>query len=123
VIDCERPHSQNRIWFVIDPRTLRDELEHQHRRALHEIHTRAEHAFETFLNDVARELDACRSLEDVRDLFRPEAHDLEELAAVRVLTRRDEIFAPGIYATALMRAVETELASVVANTMRFVSSR
>ena len=54
--------------------TIRDELEHRHRLALREIHGLVEHAFAEFLHDIGRELDGCRSLTQVRELFRPEIH-------------------------------------------------
>jgi hypothetical protein len=106
---------------VIDLRTLRDELEHQHHFVLREVHALAERAFKDFLRDVARELDGCRSLAQMRELFRPEVHDLEELAEARVLQRRDEIFMPGVHATALIRAIEIELARVVTDSIRILS--
>ena len=54
--------------------TIRDELEHRHRLALREIHGLVERAFAEFLHDIGRELDGCRSLTQVRELFRPEIH-------------------------------------------------
>jgi hypothetical protein len=82
-----------------------------------------EHAFAEFLHDIGRELDGCRSLTQVRELFRPEIHDLEALAEARVLQRGDEIFMPGIHATALVKAIDVELARVTADVMRAFSYR
>ena len=108
---------------MIDLHRFRDELEHRHLLAVCEIHGLAERAFAQFLHDVGRELDGCRSLTQVRELFRPEIHDLEALAQARVLQRRDEIFMPGIHATALVKVIEVELARVTADVMRgFVST-
>ena len=54
--------------------TFRDELEHRHRLAVCKIHRLAERAFAEFLHDILRELDGCRSLTQLRELFRPEIH-------------------------------------------------
>ena len=108
---------------MIDLNTFRDELEHRHRLAVCEIHRLAERAFAEFLHDIGRELDGCRSLPQVRELFRPEIHDLEALAEARVLQRGDEIFMPGIHATALVKAIDLELARVTADVMRAFSYR
>jgi hypothetical protein len=103
---------------MIDLNTFRDELEHRHRLAVCEIHRLAECAFAGFLHDIGRELDGCRSLAQVRELFRPEIHNLEALAEAQILQRRDEIFVPGIHAAALVKVIDVELARVTADVMR-----
>jgi hypothetical protein len=108
---------------MIDLNIFRYELEHRHRIAVCELHRLAERAFAEFLHDIGRELDGCRSLPQVRELFRPEIHDLEALAEARVLQRGDEIFMPGIHATALVKAIDLELARVTADVMRAFSYR
>jgi len=108
---------------MIDLNTFRDELEHRHRLAGCEIHGLAERAFAELLHDIGRELDGCRSLTQVRELFRPEIHDLEAVAEARVLQRRDEIFMRGIHATAIVKVIDVELARVTVDVMRAFSYR
>jgi hypothetical protein len=103
--------------------TVREELEVRVRTVLARIDALADQSARQILLEFAREIDGCRSIAEVRELFVDQdeaATDYDEDIG-RVLRRCDETFRPGVHANELVNRIEHELKQSTADLLRVLS--